>query len=118
MSDLYHRFEDHLTAPPLNEWDEPVGRSQLHIIHYTFPVLTHTPKGVWLGLLGGGRRWVRNDARRRFACPTIELARESFIARKKRQAGIYDARASYAREAIAKIERHPALIPVNASRAA
>jgi hypothetical protein len=46
---------------------------------------------------------VRSDARKRFAYPTVELARESFIARKRRQAGIYETRASYAREAITKI---------------
>jgi len=39
-------------------------------------------------------------ARKKFACSTLELAKESFIARKKRQAQIHTARANQAKRAI------------------
>lgn len=39
-----------------------------------------TPKGVWLG-----DRFVLRDVRKRFACPTLHEALESFVARKDRQ---------------------------------
>ena len=42
-----------------------------------------TPKGVWLG-----NRFVLRDVRKRFACPTLHEALESFVARKDRQISI------------------------------
>ena len=40
-------------------------------------VASHTPKGVWLTLYGG-RRFVLLGATKRFACPTLDEAAESF----------------------------------------
>lgn len=45
-----------------------------------FEVIKTTPKGVWIA----GRFCLR-DARKRFACPTLHEAIESFVARKDRQ---------------------------------
>jgi hypothetical protein len=50
----------------------------------SFPVERHTPKGVWLRVWGH-EKWVSATAKKRYAYPTQEEARESFIARKKRQ---------------------------------
>jgi hypothetical protein len=44
----------------------------------------HTPKGVWISRYGM-KKFVLNDARKRYAYPTIELAKKSFIARKQHQ---------------------------------
>ena len=49
-----------------------------------FRVIRTTPKGVWLDDYGR-ERFVLNDAHKRFAYPTIELARKSFLIRKRRQ---------------------------------
>jgi hypothetical protein len=65
-------------------------------------VVRETPKGVWLAVCPpfSDKRFVRTDARRRFACPTVEEAKASFIARKNRQASIYQTRRERAEEAI------------------
>ena len=100
MTEVWYRYEETLWAPSLNEWEEPVGRGSISIRLQEFPVLKHTPKGVWLFTFFGDKRFVLRDARKRFACPTKEEALESFIARKKRQATIFESRARNARLAI------------------
>lgn len=45
-------------------------------------------------------RFVRDDSRKRYACRTLEEAHISFIARKQKQASIYQNRAEQALEAI------------------
>lgn len=49
-----------------------------------FRVIRKTPRGVWLDDYGL-ERFVLNDARKRFAYPTVELAWESFLIRKQKQ---------------------------------
>ena len=75
-----------------------------------YKVLRHTPKGVWIECFEVNRfdrpeRFVRIEARKRYACPTREEALESFIARKKRQASIYSARLRTAKTAIKMAEK-------------
>lgn len=52
-------------------------------------VAKHTPKGVWIYLVGSHfpqcKKFILTDARKHFACPTIEEARLSFIARQERR---------------------------------
>ena len=109
MSDpeKWFRFDDVRYAPPLDEWGDSGGPGILEVKLREFSVVRHTPKGVWIDRAWSrsktrtdGLRFVLRDATKRFACPTVEEARESFIARKKRQAGIYEARAKQARDAI------------------
>lgn len=71
--------------------DQDCGGSW-HVRCFSFPVLKHTPKGVQLNVWGK-RRFVLRDARKRYACPTVEEAKESFMARKRRQYRIYRTRA-------------------------
>jgi len=62
-------------------------------------VIKHTPQGVKLIGINHGRgnpRLVLHSSRKKWACPTLEEAVASFIARKKRQARIYAARAANA----------------------
>jgi hypothetical protein len=106
----YYRYDGISYAPPADEYGDPgrgPGSQSLHLQKYK--VLKHTPKGVWLQIgtyfdedawektreqvLKEKKRFVLHSARKRFACPTEELALESFIERKKRQASIYRARA-------------------------
>lgn len=103
--DIWYRLEDvhYAGGGGYDERGEPIrGEGYVDVIVHTYRV-KHTPKGVWL--LGAGRygrpdRFVRRDANKRFACPTMEEAKESFIARKKRQASIYEARLKSAHKAI------------------
>ena len=107
--EFWYRFEDQRYAPSLNEFDEAVGRGSLKIHLYTYLVLKHTPKGVWINASPrfsfGHKKFVLKDARRRFACPTKEEALESFFARKKRQIGILRTRADDAEEALLKAKK-------------
>jgi deoxyribodipyrimidine photolyase-like uncharacterized protein len=50
-------------------------------------VAKETPKGCWIDVYGK-RKFILNDAVKRYACPTKELALQSFIARKRRQCAI------------------------------
>ena len=107
--EFWFRYENHRYAAPVDEWGDVVGRGHLEVVLLKLRVLKHTPKGVWLDA-SRSRMWsqfrcfVLRDARKRFACPTIEDAKESFVARKQRQARIYRARLADAEEAICIIE--------------
>ena len=83
--DVWYRNEMRVIAPPVNEWDEIVGRSRAHVYSIKYSVVSVTPKGVWL--LGGTlskKRFVLLDGRKKFAHSNMEDARVSFIARKNR----------------------------------
>lgn len=96
----YYRIYDQSWAAPLDEYDNPIpggGRITLEVM--TIPILKHTPKGVWIGYTEDGKRFVRNEGKKKFACATMKEALESFIARKKRQYIIYSSRANVAQYA-------------------
>ncbi len=89
----WYRFEDKRYAGPLDEYDQPTP-STLTVHLRKYKVLKITPKGAWVHLGPfSGKRFVRRDVTRRFACPTVEEALESFKARKAKQARIYRKRA-------------------------
>lgn len=86
MERLY-RYQDIQYAPPVDEFDHVCGEGRLEVKLYSFPILSRTEKGAWINA-AGEKRFVKLTARKRFALPTIEEARESFLARKRRQATI------------------------------
>jgi hypothetical protein len=109
VGDIWYRYDDVLYAPPVDEFGDCHGPSTLKVELSTFMVVKVTPKGVQLAATDSGwvcsdRRFVADHWRKRFAAPTKEAAKASFIARKERQASIYEARAARARRAIAKIK--------------
>lgn len=81
MSEIYYRFEERHYAPPVDEFDNPIGEGRCAVVLLKYPVKKHTPKGVRLKT----GRFVLNTARKRFACATVEEAVTSFIARKRKQ---------------------------------
>ena len=89
---VWYRFDGRRYAAPVDEYGDSVGRGSLELIQWAYPVLRRTPKGVWLNV-HGDPRFAYAECRKRFACPTIDEALESFIARKTRQAAIYRSRA-------------------------
>lgn len=111
MTECWYRYEDHHTAPPLDEFDNPVGRGGVVIEQLRYEVIKYTPKGVWIrqvasyGWFADNKRFVLRSARKRFACPTVEEARVSFLARKKKQLSILSARAQDVRDAVDKAVR-------------
>jgi hypothetical protein len=100
IGDKYYRFEDRKYA------SEEFGFfSRVRIDIMEFNVVKETSKGVWietsLGLLG--KRFVLHDARKKYAHPTMELAKESFIARKKKQMKIYNAKLKDVKHALLQV---------------
>lgn len=99
--DVAYRYVDVGTSS-IDEWDEVVSTgTKIYLEAYT--IISHTPKGFWIRYFLR-RRFVLNTARKRFACLTIEDARESYIARKKAQARIYKARLHIAEKILAHVE--------------
>lgn len=88
---LWYRYEDVQYAPRLDENENAMDSGMLSVELRSFAVAKTTPKGVWLRQFGGDDRFVRREARKRFACPTQKEALESFIARKERQQSILSA---------------------------
>lgn len=58
--------------------------SKIVLVKHEHPVISATPTGVWIDVLGR-KRFVKLNARKRYACPTEAEALESFRARKRRQ---------------------------------
>lgn len=106
LSDVYYRFDDYLESiggyDIHGEWESCGSRTVIKL--QSFPVLNQTPKGVWIRDWGGEKRFICHNWTKRYALPTVEEARHSYLKRKERQASIYEARARNAREAIALIE--------------
>ena len=104
MTEYWYRYEDWRTAAPLDEWERPIGGGGIKISLRKYEVLHYTPKGVKLDMGTGFERFVLRDARKRFACPTIEEAKESFMSQKNRQLRILEAQAANIRRVITKAE--------------
>lgn len=102
-AEYWYRYEDVRYAAPLDEYDEPSGPGRLSVELRKYAVVKHTPCGVRLDI----GCFVSKTSKKRFAHATLEEARESFIARKERQASIYQARVNRADEAIRIIKGKP-----------
>lgn len=111
--EVWYRFEERTIATGYfgedGDWHR-TGDSSVSITVRELEVLKHTPKGVWLvdwsdGLYSTGKRFVLKEVRKGFARPSIEAARADFVARKTRQAEIYETRARTARRAIKLAQR-------------
>lgn len=87
----YYRIEDsHVSGG---------GRAYLH----SFNVVRKTARGVWLDVYGRDR-FQLSDCRKRFACPTLAEALESFKARKRRQLKLLRAQIQHVEEALADLD--------------
>lgn len=75
-----------------------IGRSEL--ITRAYPILSRTCRGAWIDVYGE-KKFVNLTARKKFACETIEDARESFRQRKRRQIGILSAQLKQAEQYLA-----------------
>lgn len=100
-----YRFDDVKYAG-----DEDHPGSGTHQVELTaFVILKRTPCGVMATPMAGRGfmikpRFINDSWTKRYALPTIAEAMESFRRRKERQAGIYEARARLARNALAMTE--------------
>lgn len=100
---VYYRLHNALVSSGVDEFDNSLGPGYVHVYVYKFDVLKITPKGVWINDYGR-RRFVLNSARKKYACPTFEEAKESFRARKQRQLRILRGQITHIESALQKIE--------------
>ena len=95
----YYRYEDHSSSYNL--------RTSL----YRFRVVKTTLRGVWIKLSYGEKdRFILNNARKRYAYPTKELAWESFKIRKAWRVMHLESQLNYARQigsAVVNIKEPP-----------
>jgi hypothetical protein len=96
---LWYRVVDGRYAPPLDEWEYPVGQGRVYVSIHEYRVTRETPKGVWLD----NGRFVLRDARKRWACPTRDEAVESFLARKRRQLRLLNSTVSQVEQAVTMV---------------
>lgn len=77
---------------------------------HAFKVLKHTPTGARIDdyryRASGKGRLISRNWRKQWACPTIDEAIKSFVARKTRQILIYEARIRAAKEALQLVNAH------------
>lgn len=99
-----YRFEDCSYATMRNAYDgddEWVSTGPILELE-AFAIRSVTPQGFTIHASNGhGWRFISHLTRKKFALPTIEAALESYIARKEKQASIYENKAKQARQMIA-----------------
>lgn len=112
-TELLYRYQDVAYSAPFDEAGTLPGTVKVEL--HTYKVLRHTERGCWIALMfdategitfTGAERFMLRTARRRFACPTPDEARKSFIARKRRQASLCKLQMERALWAISQIENH------------
>ena len=98
QQEVWYRYDETQYAGGVDEYGDPIpgSRGPLAVTRSSYPVVRHTPKGVQLDMGDGTQRFVSHSWIKQFACATDEAARTSFLARKRREAGIYKARAQQA----------------------
>ena len=104
MTEFLYRYTDYTVSIGTDEFGESLGGSRVEVGLYKYKVLKWTPKGAWISLyeiIPHDRKFVLLTARKKFACKTIEEAKESFVARKKAQIRIL--KANIAEEALLKV---------------
>lgn len=89
-----YRIDGECYAACLDEYENPMGIGSRELRVSKFDVVKATPYGVWIQPYSwddSHKKFVRLTAIKQYACETIELAKESFIARKHRQIRILSA---------------------------
>lgn len=101
-----YRLEDRTYSTVIDP-DAECFSSELKVDLAKFKVIKETPKGAWVECPPfDGKRFVLNGSGKRLCHETIELALESFIARKQRAVLILKARLRDAEEAIKIAQKH------------
>lgn len=109
MTDVYYRFEDYLQGSGgysmfTGEWEPGPSALRVQVQHYE--VEKKTPNGAWIRDGAGERRFIADRWHKKFANPTLEGARQDFIARKRCLIFIQERRVRDARLAIATAEKN------------
>lgn len=103
--DVFYRYYEVRYSPGVDEWGDPlpgVGRVEVHLEE--IPVIKRTPCGAWIGYSPEDKRFVNLSWNKRYALPTIDEAKASYRARKRRQIGLLQAQARAAERALQAAE--------------
>lgn len=98
-----YRIENKFYAPSLDEFDEPTGPSQQVLEVKKFKITKVTAAGIWIDYWTGPK-FVLLTAYKKFACLSLDEAKESFRARKKRQIRILSNQLHRAEYALKMVE--------------
>lgn len=102
MTEIWYRYEDYLAGQGYTaengDWIATGSKIKVRLVE--LPLLKRTPRGVVVDQGFNCRRFIADSWHKKYACPTKELALQSFVARKDRQASIHERRARDARRAI------------------
>lgn len=104
---FFYRYEDVQYAPPPDEYGDCYGIGDLKVHLRTYTVIKRTLKGTVIDIGVGDRKFILRNATKHFACPTVEEAMISFLARKRRQISIHQAVIDRANRAIKIIQKGP-----------
>lgn len=96
MISKMYRYEDVLCG------DETHAYVQVRL--RVFEVVKRTPCGVKIAMGYGGEKFINLNARKQYASVSVEEAKISFIARKRRQAGILSSQLVNVNEALRIVE--------------
>lgn len=106
MTLVYYRYEEYATASA-DEWGDYDPRSRrINVRLRSYRVVKKTPKGAWVAesygplIWSGKPRFVLDESTKRFACPTLAEALDSFMARKRKQIRLMSRRIDDAEEAM------------------
>lgn len=95
-----YRFEDHTYAARIDPYDDSDGNWYTvgpYLELEAILIRSKTPKGFTIHATNAlGWRFISMEAHKKYACPSVEEALVSYIARKKRQHAIYEAKAKRA----------------------
>lgn len=97
----YYRFDDVRYSNGVDQFDNPLPGYTLKVELLKTRVHHFTPKGARLE----NGVFVLNSATKRYAYETVDLAKESFIARKKRLIQIHQSRINQAEQALKLIDK-------------
>jgi hypothetical protein len=80
QAEIFYRLEDHYTEG-----------CDVEVWLFKYKVVSKTPCGVWITLGKGKDKFINLNATKKWACPTIEEAKKSYLRRKLRQIQILSA---------------------------
>lgn len=100
MSEVYYRYDYRLYSAGVDEFDNPLGPPQGILKLNSYRVTKTTRCGVWLDT----GKFINNSWRKRWACPTVEEAAESYRARKRREIGILQTKISYIEDSLRQLD--------------
>ena len=103
VGEYAYRIESRMYAPSLDEFDNPTGPSQQVLEVRKFKIIKVTAAGIWIDYWADPK-FVLLTAHKKFACLSLEEAKKSFRARKKRQIRILSNQLHSAEYALKMVE--------------